>query len=866
MSSGKQVSFAFGEVSPEMNYRTDTALYPQALKKLFNGYVRKAGGSSNRPGTRFLGPAGYQERLTETGAKVGVRIFPFYLDNTYYLVELQDRYNGSDSVLRVYNLNGTNADAYFDVSVTFDPRFAGEQYDLARASFSQLNNSMTITVPRSGFDGINIVNDFKTFIISESFSAFSYTTVFPKPTYIGTPSGAAVAIICYGEANLMQGAVTYIVTQEQDDGTEVKWLELPFTQCNPNSQCQSKLSTLHVPKLDGVKQYNVYRSAGEGGSHSFLVGRITPKTAPFVFQDYIENPDVTVQPPIDDYLYPIEDDGFGTMVSQHIKHLFYYKSRAVIIYHPHKPSGSNNFKYVPGQFGLSKIGSPRMFGRPLTPNIIDAFSATIPTDKVADITNYLVLNRLILFTKDVTVMIRGGDNGILTPQTVNPEIIYHEGCAEDIKPVASGTRGFFVPPNKSKLLMIKYGTDETLTIVDISVFSAHLFETREIRSMAMVPGADNILWILKTDGTLISLSISEEGTVQAFSRHNLDGFIEDITSLEMFTDNFAETFNDYFERRTYTLILSVVRDGVRGYESLAIRDDVKNENFLYADAVSYFGSPFTNKTMALNITPAVGSYLAGAPLTLEDTLAAGSLSTLFPINTVIDFSYPGESEEQGTLKFRVVVTGIDSANQLEVTAEEDVPAYLQDVDSQSLTAFQKLARKQTFLKARNRVTGLQRFAGKQVTVYTENQVISSPLNPDIGGLEVDEFGVLELPDYYTWGYVGLPFYFEMESLDLDASDARTFTDKGKLINSSGIAVHKTMGGLIGTRENNQEPVFQKIVERETYGNTSKTELVTGVRNIPFPGSWNMKGSIVIRQVDPLPITVLSIYPKGLIGD
>ena len=50
MASGKQLSFAFGEVSPSLRFRVDASFYSQALSKLSNAYVRKSGGVSNRSG------------------------------------------------------------------------------------------------------------------------------------------------------------------------------------------------------------------------------------------------------------------------------------------------------------------------------------------------------------------------------------------------------------------------------------------------------------------------------------------------------------------------------------------------------------------------------------------------------------------------------------------------------------------------------------------------------------------------------------------------------------------------------------------------------------------------------------------------
>jgi len=877
MSSGKQLSFAFGEVSPSIQYRTDTSIYPQALKTLYNGYVKKGGGSPNRSGTKNVGTAVYQDNLTLPEGEVGVRIFPFYApDGEFFFIELKDRLSAFDSgsgqsVLRAYRITGETISDYFLVNRVYDFRTAGEKYDLSRASYAQLNETMTISVPCSLPSDTPLDARYRTFIITYTelgVDPFSYTALFPRPSRIGTPSVTPVTISCYGTADLLNGAVSYTIMQEQDDGSEVFWRRLNFSSCNPNIECQSKLSSIDVPDLPGVKQYNIYRAAGEVfGSHSSLIARVPPQAAAFVFQDFLVNPDITIQPPTDQYLYPVEVVNPSPLLekSEHIKALFYYKSRAVIIYHPYKvfEGGVARYRYSPGQFGLSKIGAPKMMGRPLTPNIIDAFSATIPNDKISDITNYLVINRLILFTKDVAVMIRGGEAGILTPQTVNPEIIYNEGCAEDIAPVASGTRGFFIPPDKSKLNMIKYSTDDTLSIVDISVFSDHLFEPRDIRSMAMVPGLDSILWILKRNGQLLSLSISEEGTVQAFSRHGTDGFIEDIMAQEVLDSNFAKSSGP----RAYGLVMAVIRNGIRIYETMALRNDVKPSNFLYADCATLFGSPVNKLNYVINIT-AVTDYNGGSTLVLTDLAALGTLSPHFGFNDVIDFNYPSTIPGEGILKFRVTVIGVISGNVIHARAEEDVPAYLQNAQGQSLTAAEKLRRQKDYLETVQVLTGLTALAGKQVSVYADGELISSPWNPEYANdiLTVDETGQLVLPRQFNWGYVGLPYYFEMETLDLDASDARTFTDKGKNINSAGVALNKTFSGLIGSRENNQEPTFEALTKRETYGNTTPTESITGVRNVPFPASWNMKGTVVIRQVDPLPITVLAIYPKGVIGD
>jgi hypothetical protein len=40
------------------------------------------------------------------------------------------------------------------------------------------------------------------------------------------------------------------------------------------------------------------------------------------------------------------------------------------------------------------------------------------------------------------------------------------------------------------------------------------------------------------------------------------------------------------------------------------------------------------------------------------------------------------------------------------------------------------------------------------------------------------------------------------------------------------------------------------------------EWTTDLVEVPVPGTWNEGGRMVLRQVDPLPVTVLAVSPRG----
>jgi len=873
MSSGKQLSFSFGEVSPSLRFRANVSFYSQALSLLLNGYVRKSGGVSNRPGTLFISKPSHQSSIPTATTEVGVRLFPFTAeDGTNYVFQLRDTIevvNGVGTPLVVIAEDGTESDMVADPLSTVSPSIVNlslTDVDLSSASITTLGNSAIINyetisdgsvLPLYFPEGLRIPAHL---VVRLDAGVFYYNTQIEESVAIGT-AAAFTKGTSYGIAptNI---PVSYLVLQEHTDGSEVQWQQQDFADGHPHSGLSTTL-VLDAQSGEGIKQYNIYRAAGPAAHYS-LVGRIPPSSAGAEFRDYLVSPDITVQPPTDDSMI---------LSVANMRKMVYYKERAIAVFardilNPVTP------RRIEGQVGVSKLGAPKMFRRPLTPNNVDAFSFTIPSDKLSRITNALVMNRLILFTKDNTFSIRGGEGGVLTPQTINPEHIYGEGCTPHVSPVAVGSRGFYISYDKSKLLAIKFSQDDSsaAAVGDVSTLSDHLFEKRDIRRLAIVNAGDNVLWILKKDGTLISLTISEEGSVQGYARHDTDGFIEDICV--QYTE--ARLYPaDYDTQKIPMLYMSVIREGVRYYERMAVRDDIDQDRYLYADAAVVFGDKFQDETdetnMHINISAdqdtitddlPTGDFSAGQVLTLTDMADLGEFSADWE-GRVYDFFYGTDFTSSVRLYIDTYVDPIT----LLAHCEQDIPVALQDINVQDetedgvpLTYEDKLERQMKFLRAFNQITGLTHLAEKDVSVYADGIIVASPNNPTKTVLTVDVNGVLDLPTYYNRGYVGLPYTMEMETLNIEASDDRTLMDSGKLINKVGIALRNTIGGYIG------QTGTTDLENMEEIRNNSGESTLSGYDSFNIPSHWEQTGKILIKQVDPAPMTVLAVFPKGVAGD
>ncbi len=871
---GKQLSFAYGEVSPLLQYRSSDNFYSKGLYTLYNAFVRKSGGVSNRPGMKYFVTPANQATLPDEVSPIGVRLLPFTkVDRTPYVIELRREITpavpvGQQCPIRFFDRFGNVQDAVWGATAaSTSVDYLGFPFNLDTAVITQLGDSAIITVetysPVPGIAaGQSTTALFNIYINSSNHFEVEMTLLYPSK--IGTP-GAFGPLTSTGldPSNI---PVCYKVTQELQDGSEVFWQGGCFTDGHPHSQRSASLK-VDVSQQEGVKQYNIYRSAGSAtgtaGSSYALVGRIPPGVVNTDFQDFLTNPDITVQPPTDDYL---QTDW------RLIRKLVFYKERTVKAFAQFKNTATATFKYTEGQFAASKLGAPKMFGRPLTPNDIDAFSFTIPTDKSGPITNLLVLNRLVAFTDRYTFIFRGGINGVLTPTEVNPEMLYQEGCAYDVQPAASDSRGFFTTPDKSKIVMIAFERDDAYAVGDITTLSEHLFQDRNIRRMIIVTGIENVLWILKTDGTLISLTITDDGSIQGFGRHETDGFIEDICMQRADTRNYLESleFKD-----APTLFLSVIRDGIRYYEKMIIRDDSKPERYLFADNSITFGLPLLNPFAVgyfflFNLTTTT-NWLAGSNITLTD-ISGGTFFDSSVIGKYLDFFYELDDSTPKKLslskvRFKITAFTTVSGNQvLTGVAEVDVPSYLQNIQAQSLSANEKVIRQNRVLQTSNQLFGLTRWAGKQVVVFADGNVISSPNNPNkYGVLTVDNTGTLDLGGHYNWGHVGLPYESHFETLNLEAADQRTFSDKGKLINNLGMGIYRTLGGFIGPT-GAETSDMEELRLNESQDIEVPIGLYSGYYTQRFPSGWESTGRVLIKQVDPLPMTILSLYPKGTIGD
>lgn len=111
----------------------------------------------------------------------------------------------------------------------------------------------------------------------------------------------------------------------------------------------------------------------------------------------------------------------------------------------------------------------------------------------------------------------------------------------------------------------------------------------------------------------------------------------------------------------------------------------------------------------------------------------------------------------------------------------------------------------------------------------------------------------------TSAAVGLGYTSTMQTLRLEAGSVDgTSQGKPKRIHAVVVRLDKTVGIEIGTDSSNADRVFFRD---DSMKMDTSVPLFTGDKEIEFPGGFDDDAKIFIRQSQPLPLSVLAIFPR-----
>jgi hypothetical protein len=111
----------------------------------------------------------------------------------------------------------------------------------------------------------------------------------------------------------------------------------------------------------------------------------------------------------------------------------------------------------------------------------------------------------------------------------------------------------------------------------------------------------------------------------------------------------------------------------------------------------------------------------------------------------------------------------------------------------------------------------------------------------------------------TTAAIGYGFTSEMETLRLEAgSSDGTSQGKPKRIHAITLRLYQTVGLEVGPASADVDRVYFRD---SSMSMDTAVPLYTGDKTVEFPGGFEDDDRIYVRQTQPLPLTVLALYPR-----
>ncbi len=431
------------------------------------------------------------------------------------------------------------------------------------------------------------------------------------------------------------------------------------------------------------------------------------------------------------------------------------------------------------------------------------------------------------------------DSDVITPSTISLKQHTYNG-ASALRPIAVVDRALFVQARGQ--LVRDFGFEwesQGFRGEDLSAVADHLFAGHSLVDWAYQQVPNSIVWAVREDGVMLGLTYVREHEVMGWHQHDTDGKFESVaTAPEGSEDALYCIVNRTIDGRTVRYIerfetreISDIRDSV--FMDCGLTYDGRNTG---SETVTISGGTTWLNTETLTLTASTAMF------TTDDTgkkifIYDGTSVIHFKLETYVDAtSFTGRADKTIPVSLRAVPTG-------------------------------------SWALAIQTMDGLWPLEGKSISAFGDGKVVCSPNNDAFAAKNRTvtdgqvTFGSVLVPEWYAVIQVGLPYTSDLETLDIDSVSGETLAGKRIAIGKLTVQVEKTRGFFAGPAEpTGTEPLENlnetKVRNEEDYD--SPVDMLTGKLEIDIQAHWTKGGRVFIRQVDPVPVSILAIAPDGLI--
>lgn len=824
MSTVIQKSFSGGEITPSLHANTDLNKYATSLKTCKNCIVLRHGGAANRPGTEYI--------CEVKDSSKAVRLIPFIFNsNQTYILEFGENYIRFIRNQTQIEVSGVSA------WVTSTSYTIGDLVSNGGTNYYCILGHTSGASDEPGVGGsyttywyalTGTIYEIPTTYQEEDLATLNFDQNADVVT-ITHPNYAPMELARTGHTAWTLSTITFAPSQaaptspsnSSSGTTGDKWKitainSETFEESLPTSETESSTAatsgspiTVSWTAASGAGEYNIYKESN--GVYGFIGVAVGTS-----FVDNGIEADTTDTPPSSRNPFSGSDNYPSTST--------YYQQR-------HGFANTNNNLEL-AEF--SRTSNFYNFTRSSPLQDDDAVSFSLVGNRVNEIKHMRNIGKLIMFSSGGEWVIKGDDAGILKPASVNADQVSYHGCS-DLRPLIVGSSALFVQARGSVVRNFINDTIDGYLSEDLSLLASHLFDKYTIVDWDYQEVPNSIVWAVRSDGLLLGFTYIRSQRVFAWHQHNTDGTFENCAVI-------PEGNQDYL----YTVVNRTINSStVRYIERLSTRlySDIEDAKFMDS-SLSLDGTNTTATTMTLS---------GGTNWTFDETLTLTASASFFSAGDVGNEIHLTGSD--GSL-IRFTIDAYSSVTVVTGKPHKTVPSSLQS----TATA--------VWGKAVDTISGLSHLEGEDVTVFADGFVIASPNNSSYETVTVSS-GSITLSKPRVVIHVGLPYISDIETLNVDSVNGETMIDKQKLIEKVNAYVEETRGVFAGTEppSNDSTDPLEGLYEyqaRNAEDVDSPVSLETDVIQIDTESNWDNNGRVFIRQVDPVPMSILSIAPSGLI--
>jgi len=840
-----QPSFSKGEIASTLYGRVDTAAYQVALKKAENVYVHAAGGFSNRPGTSFKGFAASMSITSR------IRKFQFKATDTYllefghllmrvmrqggYVLEAAKAITGLATLplsTRVTSAShGFSAgDRVYISGLSTVPQLDGRYFDVAP---SPTTNTLELADPMTGV----LMTDFDlSGYVGGGSIARVYTLTTPYTSDhlpdLKFSQSADIMTITHnlyavkrlsrsGHASWSLDAPVYtpgiaapgsfagagVIT-----GTDDVYYKITATLATTAEESLAASATVTDSASAPYSASNFLKNsltwAAVTGASKYSLYRsvggvfgLIGESDTTSFLDDNLAPDLGIAPP--EARDPLTGSGNYPGCSA------YFEQRQVFGGSVDNPDTS--YYTRTGNFNSFSVSSPIQDD--------DAITATLTSGEVNEIRHFVAGNDLLVFTGGAEWKVSAGSDSPFTPATIRQKPQSSWGCS-NLQPLVIGNTVLFVQDTNISVRSIGYSVQADGYVgTDMTKLVPHFFGAHTIRDFAFLRSPEPLVLAVRTDGQVCVLTFDQEQEVLGWTRWKTSGKVEAVAVVR-------ENATDPDDTIYFVVQRTVNGATVRFIESVASRRFESVEDCFFVDSGVTHDEPITIEGVSA-ANPAVVTAAAHG-------LSTGDYVDISDILWVSDVSTTGTETQPDQLNGR----------RYTVTVLTSSTFSLDGADGSAFNAYVEGGYARVPVST---VHGLGHLEGRTVTALGDGNVLS---DQTVAG------GMVTFPRAYSRIHVGLPYTAEAVTLTPLAQGVGVKEGVPRKVPEVAIRFDSSRGLLMGTSETAMYELKQR--EFEPYG--APTDLLTGLKKFTLSSDWAAEENLILRQIYPLPMTIVSLSP------